>query len=341
MDIKQNPFSVYDFLGYLIPGACFLYITVWLWPALGLELKYLPPWDENLFGHPDIYIPFIIAAYIVGHAISFLSSLFVERYAIWVFGYPSQFLLGRPAKGYFSSIPRDRFASRRKFIRAAFFVVGLPYSSTDWLLEKLVSGREIYAKALDGYIRTLIERKLWLFAGHEMGVFRLQSKVDPEFKGEMDMDGVDLFRAVYHYCLEKFPAHVSPLKNYVSMYGFLRTMAFLFTALFWLGTIKGIILATKWYLAQSAAEQLILSDKLLVAISLIAVAWITTSVFFMAFVKFYRRYTLEALMAFASNYCPDIPEGFDDPYARKLERPRSPPKDTSRARPSDSQSKGR
>lgn len=151
-----------------------------------------------------------------------------------------------------------------------------------------------------------------------MGIFRLQHKVDPKFKGEMDVGNVDYFRAVYHFCLEKCPAHVSSLKNYVSMYGFLRTLTFLFTTLFWLGVGKAAILALKWFFVQSAAEQLIFYDKLVIAMWLIGSAWLVTYVFFMAFVKFYRRYTLEALMALAANYCPDLPDDFDDPYARKF-----------------------
>ena len=48
----------------------------------------------------EIYVPFILVAYASGHVLSFLSSIFVEKYSIWSVGYPSKYLLGIKNKRY-------------------------------------------------------------------------------------------------------------------------------------------------------------------------------------------------------------------------------------------------
>ena len=92
MDVKQNPFSIYDFLGYLIPGAVFLYGTLFIF-------EHISPLNDGAFGFnaanlsfekPETYVPFVLLAYVVGHFLSFLSSITVERYSIWAHGYPSK-----------------------------------------------------------------------------------------------------------------------------------------------------------------------------------------------------------------------------------------------------------
>lgn len=104
----QNPFSLYDFLGYFLPGAI----------LIGVLLPYVihsananvcqPPDKPSLllsyvdllkeYNLPDnhlayIYVVLIIFSYIAGHLLSFLSALTVEKFSIWKLGYPSNYLL--------------------------------------------------------------------------------------------------------------------------------------------------------------------------------------------------------------------------------------------------------
>ena len=91
MDLKQNPFSLYDFLGYLIPGALFLYTAevvvvsfevtkVADYPNLLQMVKAVVEAMDNrlvmLSWHT--YIPLTILAYTVGQILSFLSSISIE-----------------------------------------------------------------------------------------------------------------------------------------------------------------------------------------------------------------------------------------------------------------------
>lgn len=103
----QNPFSLYDFLGYFLPGAILIGVllpyvihsanaNVCQSSDKSSLLSYVDLLKEcNL---PDnhiayIYVLLIIFSYIAGHLLSFLSALTVEKFSIWNLGYPSNYLL--------------------------------------------------------------------------------------------------------------------------------------------------------------------------------------------------------------------------------------------------------
>ena len=62
IDTKQNPFSLYDLLGYLIPGAAFLYLVHWLLWLSNITIRPYVPGESLLLSQP--FIPFAILAYI-------------------------------------------------------------------------------------------------------------------------------------------------------------------------------------------------------------------------------------------------------------------------------------
>ena len=82
MNINQNPFSLYDFLGYFIPGALLLFMLSCIdWSQSGLA--YLTIIENKIGGNN--YLSFVICSYIVGHLTSFLSSVTIEKYSIWLY----------------------------------------------------------------------------------------------------------------------------------------------------------------------------------------------------------------------------------------------------------------
>lgn len=96
---KQNPFSLYDFLGYFTPGAVLLYAVFAICNRfLGYNI------NERMinlgFTESQILVGLILLSYILGHALSLSSSLFVEKFAIWLHGYPSKYLLRIKSPGY-------------------------------------------------------------------------------------------------------------------------------------------------------------------------------------------------------------------------------------------------
>lgn len=276
MNIKQNPFSFYDFLGYLIPGAIFLYGAL-------LTVGHLSPSDTAIgfvttrlsFDKPEIYIPFVLLAYIAGHFLSFISSITVERYSIWAHGYPSKYLLGMPSKGYLH-VEENRVL--RKAMRIFVFVALAPISILDWVLGVKAGMRDLYAKSLDKLLIEVLRRRIECLIDHHAQV------TDRRAHGKAGQS--DFFRYAYHYAVENAENHVPKMQNYVALYGFLRTLTLISLLLFWI---------VVWHVVTS-------DISCLVGVLTVSTGAITTYLLFMGFVKFYRRFSLEALMAMAVTY---------------------------------------
>ena len=96
--------------------------------------------------------------------------------------------------------------------------------------------------------------------------------------------GDDSFRLLYHYAVEHTPNHCPKMQNYVAIYGFLRTTTFLLVATFWVLT---------WHLFTINAGPL---QKATIILFTVAVC----NVSYAAFLKFYRRFSLEAFMAIST-----------------------------------------
>ena len=94
--LKQNPFSLYDFLGYFTPGAILLYgciLTLGHTQPDGSVINYVNQYQG--LDKTQFYTLFILIAYISGHFLNFLSSITIECYSNWAFGYPSKYLLDK------------------------------------------------------------------------------------------------------------------------------------------------------------------------------------------------------------------------------------------------------
>lgn len=270
---KQNPFSFYDFLGYLTPGAVFLY-GIWLsvghtqQNSHGISLELV---SQLSFDKPQIYIPFVLVAYISGHFLSFISSITIERFSIWAHGYPSKYLLGIPKTSYFPE--EDKL---RKVLRFVIGVALTPILVLDWALGEKLRMRELYAKSLDKYLCEILRKKLYCLTVEHIGVF-------PKAEEHGKASEVDLFMFAYHFAVENAPNHLPKMQNYVALYGFLRTLTFISVLIYW----------SLWWHTISGAV------AISTGVCLMGAATVLTYLMFMAFVKFYRRFSLEALMAMA------------------------------------------
>lgn len=93
--MNQNPFSFYDFLGYLIP--CGFFILLMYFCGLTFDLDIVIDLSELLRGQSQIfgilnYASIVIISYIAGHFISITSAFFIEKYMNKELGYPSKYL---------------------------------------------------------------------------------------------------------------------------------------------------------------------------------------------------------------------------------------------------------
>jgi hypothetical protein len=270
MNIKQNPFSFYDFLGYLVPGAVFLYGALLVAGHLSHSETAIDFVTSQLsFDDAEVYIPFILLAYISGHFLSFISSITVERFSIWAHGYPSKYLLGIRPSSYFDKANNSKWNSR--VIRFIVFAMLAPISVLDYALGAKAGMHDLYIKSLDILLINVLKERI----GHLIDN-HAQLHHNPAGKDTLQQD---FFRYVYHYAVENAENHLPKMQNYVALYGFLRTLTFIALLLFW------VLL---WH---AVTAKISFIAALLVAI--------LTFLLFMGFVKFYRRFSLEALMAMA------------------------------------------
>jgi hypothetical protein len=273
MDKKQNPFSLYDFLGYFIPGLMSSYLIV---IYLGICIKcdnpvvYLEQ-NCNITRH-EMYLLFILISYTIGHAVSFVSSITVERYSIWRYGYPSKYILGINEKDYWD-VEIDKFKSYMS--RSIVGLIMLPVVIWELAFIYIFKGKNKFPSRLDPLLIDIIKNKISKLVINIIGTNDLE-----KYRAAKDKD---YFRLVYHYVLENAPAHQNKFQNYVALYGYMRTITLIGIISSWGSLIFLFLDLHNWkYYIQYYF-------------------WLSFAgcIFYMGFVKFYRRFTLEALMALA------------------------------------------
>jgi hypothetical protein len=272
MKIDQNPFSIYDFLGYLIPGLLFSYGSIFI-----LNINIDNPFVyQKLNLELDQYFIIIIISYLVGHILSYLSSVSVELYSIWTIGYPSRYLLNLNFPGFWRNILKEKEIQKRllKLLMVSYI---FPVAICDIFVRKVFKVRNLLGKPIDPIMSDLVHKKV--------NEYLITNFTEDDMKEINESSTTDFFNLIYHYTLEKSPAHVSKLNNYVALYGFTRTLCFAFITLSWIVLIKGFGGVFSWK-----------------ATSVILILSIFASILYLDFNKFYRKYSLEALMAFVSNY---------------------------------------
>jgi hypothetical protein len=274
MDAKQNPFSLYDFLGYFTPGAVFLYGLVAVANRF-FGYKLHESFTAQGFNGGETTVALVLLAYILGHSLSFLSSVIVEKFSIWMHGYPSKYLLNSKHCGYLKNKGKDGeeedLDSMPKVIRGLVWLFMLPVAVLDKVLGDWLNARNVYVKVLDdGLSQIILEKSEALLAD----------------KSDLHELPDDFFRFVTHYALVNSEHHITSLKNYVALYGFTRTMTFLCILAFW---------GSLFVVSFSGSESNVMKTILVVSIPF-------SYIYYMAFNKFNRRFTLEAFMALAVNY---------------------------------------
>jgi len=264
----QNPFSIYDFLGYLVPGII-LAIGVIVTSSFDQISPDLQTFLKKAFSgiSIELYLPALIICYLAGHLVSYLSSITVERYSVWTIGYPSAYMLKRKPESYFHSedkgIIRIITIAKRLFI--AIFL--LPIVTLDLLLGILLRFRKQQAKVLDDHLIATVEASI-------------KPIIDVVIDKANTNQQHDFFRIVYHYVLEKCSNHVPKMQNYVALYGFLRTTCLIFVVFSWILLYNAIRSGT-----------FVRFTFPIVLVSL------TSYILYLDFNKFYRKFSLEVFMA--------------------------------------------
>lgn len=283
--MDKNPFSLYDFLGYLFPGMVTLMLIVCLVHlhktygqsipidsyfrikefATAIEENKVLPWLENT-------VLVVVIAYIAGHITAYLSSRTIEYFSNAVLGYPSYYLL-HDDKRY--NIISEFFQGAKEwdickiFYRIVVLVSLFPI--VVFMISKAL--RKFISRPLDDYVINSIQTKL-----RELSVTLNLNVPDVNSKA-------DYHRIVMHYVYLNIPQSQRKADNYVAIYGFLRALT-LIACLFF------------DYLFISKVSTINFSLQIdRQAIWILLLVFLLTNILYMGFVKFYRRFTLENYMA--------------------------------------------
>lgn len=279
MKLTQNPFSVYDFLGYLVPGVLQVLLVLLVQDPASLISD---PIGHLSLAFPtvavEVYLPGLVIAYMLGHLLSYISSMTIEKYSVWTIGYPSVYLF-QPQRSALFRAPTELSGWSRvanTIVRWLVLVVLLPVVLLDAVLGRAMGFRGTMQKPLDDHLAAHIRRS----------VERLVHRDHLE-------DGEDHFRILYHHSLEHCPAHNYKFSNYVALYGFTRTMTLVLTITAWVALVAALRNgAGTWP-----------SVLLVAAVSLVAY------VSYADFNKFYRKFSLEVLMAIGATGIADDRRG--------------------------------
>ena len=280
--MEKGPFSLYDFMGYFIPGALALYLIF-----IGVDgdftdfsSKFFLKNEEKFIEIPLYMIVFyVIIAYCFGHFLSFLSTLTVERYTRLFYGYPSNNLLAiveqERKKIIFQNLTFNKIIEN--LMGNLSLIIILPLIIFDSIMYFL-QYKHKYMEQIPLPYRELVKNKInkaFQKIGYSVDVF---SNTDNNYH-----------QLLIHYNYEYTQAHSSKLMNYVSLYGFLRVITlissvYLTYLIYYFFTNYSIEWGWKY-----------IKDTIVIFSRLIFYGFITF-IFYLSYLKFYRRYTLENLM---------------------------------------------
>ena len=306
----QNPFSLYDFLGYFIPGF-YLASGVLYMDYLFLDTKttsfilsmkigdfFLETEHSIIMG-----LACIIFLYILGQIISVFSNIIIEELP-YVNSVKKMFCIILGEKKYhrnynlylidegFTDNPHclNCLLALPKLIKNLFFWL-LPifpplcffvaffsplYTSDDENENLPILNNLFRAQSLSNEAVSLALKNI------EIIINKIGGKYDIK-------DINSYFHYVYHFVLENSSAHHAKINNYVALYGFMRNMLMSNIVLFYFAFAY---LLTKTHTFQSIPT---------------FIFWILNIIFLYGYIKFSRRYTEEVIFA-ASCLCNSSPQ---------------------------------
>lgn len=292
--MKKNPFSLYDFLGYVFPGALALILIHFLYGimmAMGgnyqaITINTIADYIKKVnweLGWENTVV-FIILAYCAGHVIAYASSLTVEKLSNWLYGYPSAYIMGNPS--FFNNLRTGNYwksfipwkegcaAVWKRLVEILWklltSLIMLPITLCCFLLGYVFQVEKLYLKPVDGNLRNVIQKHT------EQLLAKLGCETDVDYRDSSS----DFHRLIYNYEYDKREAHRIKMDNYVAIYGFLRALTFI---------SNGLFVAYVFFILRYKVPFNETWHQLLFLIGI-------TYLLFMSFMKFYRRFTMESFM---------------------------------------------
>lgn len=314
MPVSKNPFSLYDFLGYFVPGA-FMLSSLLVASNENKELvRVIGDIDVGVFSKiynlkmDSFSVPFFaIVAYILGHFLSYVSSITIELLSNRVFQYPSKYLL---------NVSREKYNKKRESLSgvcALFFQSDTWYGSVLLVVAFVMNFPVTVPMAIFAYCKSIsnyLTRKLDdnLVAAIKTRMLNYACVVGDY--SSPDCAYCDNHLIIMHYVNINVPNASRKVDNYVALYGFLRSMSLAFSILFVMALGSSI---------STINTEAIVDWHIICTLCVLSIA---PSVSYLAYLKFYRRHTLENLMAFlvAPDPYVQIKEGVPSENSEKNEK---------------------
>ncbi len=278
-------------MGYLFPGCLVLILTAYFY-RLKFDIYAITSFDHVKqlidMGSPmswESSLLLVVMGYAIGHIVAYLSSLTIETlFTNKIFGYPSNYLLtsrNRSLKVMMSDFFKSDATNKCKmlkmiikwFLKLLTLILILPISLGVFTVGCIADINGFIVRPLDPYLqKTLKEKQYWL--AEKLRIAHPDVNED-----------CDYHRIVMHYVYLNLPGSNRKTDNYLALYGFLRSLAFILCILFLMLVI--LVINT---------INLSASFEIKIIFSLLFVGLISYMVY-LGFVKFYRRFTLENYMS--------------------------------------------
>lgn len=281
MEPKAPQFTPYDIIGYLVPGLAMLALVditiVYHHNHSEVSIEWLIARYNSIKWQGAI--PLILLGYYIGHLVSFLSASTLEKHAVWLHGHPMKFLLFSKVDNYFKMEKDIKWYTFffTFLIKILIFIFMIPCSWIELIFGKLLGLNRNYFKPFD---KMLCDAASSAFAN-----LCIRVKLDIAILEENHPSHYDIEKLSLHYALETAPAHIYSLRNYVAIYGFLRSMTFVCLVATWIVSYHLFIIVSWKY-----ALLFQFGSGVIVFIS------------YGAFLKFYIRYHSETIMAIIAVY---------------------------------------
>lgn len=197
-DDRWPALTIYDFLGYFIPGALALYLFLLVLGRSPGSSRAIPElsWEEGVL--------YFLLAYVAGHLLSLLSSLLIETYAIRLHGYPSDYLFRK-------SRARKENLLLRVLLRLAILPIALPH----WIVGARLGLSRKFTRSCDAKVAEKILTAIQAYTRFET------------------LEDVEFFHLISHWVREHAPGHAPTLQSHVARKGFLRTLTLLAVIATW------------------------------------------------------------------------------------------------------------
>ena len=295
--MNKNPFSLYDFLGYLFPGLIAVIFSIYLPRLTENDFEFKLLFENSIISGNTIEILqklglIVIVSYLIGHIVSYLSSITVEYLSNRTFGYPSKYLVkdestDNEEKTFLIFLFFKDFSFGQCLWRILVILILFPISIVFLLLRKSNSFIKFITRPLESFTKKSINDKLQ----HLYKIIGIEQ--------DKRNNNYDYHRIIMHYVYNNIPSCQRKSDNYIAIYGFLRTFTLIacltYDYIFFVEILCKRAIPDELFIFMNKEIPNNTYSFFTVCFYLLLLQ-LCCVILYMAFIKYYRRFTLENLM---------------------------------------------